>query len=172
MLPKINGIMRINSKELRYLPSGQAVIKLNCVSSEKYKTQGGEQKENSCWIECVSFGKQAEAINTYFNEKDRIFISGSLKQENWTAQDNTKRSKHVVTIDSFDFIEKKDSGQNQHGYNNQPRNGSNEQSSYQQQNQPQYSSQRPDNVPTIDVDEDSIPFAPIGLQYPMLIHAI
>lgn len=174
MLPKINGIMRINSKEIRYIPSGQAVIKLNCVSSEKYKTQSGEQKENSCWIECVSFGKQAESINTYFNEKDRIFINGSLKQESWMAQDNTKRSKHVVTIDSFDFIEKKDNSQT-NNYDNQG-NYNQTQPQQQQYNAPQnnmrgkptgerdqygnpiYQPNQQQDVPTIDIDNDTIPF--------------
>lgn len=145
MLPQINGIMRINTKELRYANNGNAILKLNCVSSNKYKTQLGEQKEDTCWIECVSFGKQAQTINSFFNEKDRIYIQGALKQNSWEAQDGSKKSKHTITIEKFDFIEKKD---NQQQSNN-----------YQPQEQPQQPSQEQQGIEY--PDDDEIPFAPL-----------
>lgn len=149
MLPQTNGIMRIHTKELRYANNGNAILKLNCVSSNKYKTQSGEQKEDTCWIECVSFGKQAETINNFFNEKDRIYIQGALKQDSWEAQDGSKRSKHTITIEKFDFIEKRDNQQSQQQSN-----------SYQPQGQ-QYQQPAQDQQGIEYPDDDSIPFAPL-----------
>lgn len=107
MLLTTSGILRINKKELKFLPSGNAVLKMSCVSSEKFKGSDGSDKENTCWIDVVSYSKQAEAINNYFNEKDRIFIAGKLKQESW-EKDGQKYSKHILQVESFDFIERKD----------------------------------------------------------------
>ncbi len=110
-LPSTHGLFRIHTKEIKYLQDGTPLINLNVVASSKYKTKSGEAKEDTCWITAVAFGKQAELLNQYFNEKDRILLSGQLKQENWVTQDNQKRSKHVLKIDSFEFIEKRDAQQ-------------------------------------------------------------
>jgi len=170
MLPKINHVFRIHTKKLRFTQSGSEILSLNVVASSKYKTKQGEEREDVCWIKATAFGNTAKAIDTYFNEKDRIFITGELKQESWTMQDGSKRSQHTIKIDGFDFIEKRDSqGQNnqqqsqhaqpqqqsyhqsnQGGYGNQPQQG-------QQPNQG-YGSQQPPSAPEIDIDDESIPF--------------
>ena len=150
MLPKINGLMRINSKEMKYATSGTAILKLNCVSSEKHS-----DKEDTCWIECISFGKQAETINQYFNEKDRIYINGKLKQDSWQDNQGQKRSKHTIIIESFDFVENKQQAKQSQGYNhsgngmNQPANHETYDYNKQLHNMEQ---------PTIDIDYQEIPF--------------
>lgn len=109
MLIQINTISRIAKDiELRYLSNGTALAKLSLVNSKKY-TSNNEQKEDTCFIDATAFGKTAEVINQYCKKGDRIFIVGELKQENWTAQDGSNRSKHSISIESIEFIEKKDS---------------------------------------------------------------
>ena len=157
MLPKTTGIFRIHTKEIRYTNEGTAILNLNLVASSKYKTKTGQEKEDICWITAVSFSKQAEIINQFFNEKDRIFIVGDLKQESWTTQDNQKRSKHVLKIDSFEFIERKDSNpqEQQQSQYQQP-----QQSPQQTYSQPQAqpSQPAPSNIPGIQIDSSEIPF--------------
>jgi single-strand DNA-binding protein len=52
----------------------------------------------------VAFGRTAENINKYVTKGDPFFIEGRLTLDSWTAQDGTKRSKHKVTIESFQFL--------------------------------------------------------------------
>ena len=153
MLMKTSGIVRIFKKESKFLPNGTMLLKLNTVSSKKYKTQSGEQREDTTWIECVSFGKQAEIIDKFFNEKDRIYIIGSLKQDNWEDANGNKRSKHTVSIDEFEFIEKSD---------NQSNNAQAPQQRQQYKSEDQFlannqTTRQEPKLPEIDIS-DSIPF--------------
>ena len=90
--------------QLSYLPSQTAVVDFGIAINRKWKSKDDAQKEEVCFVDCQSFGKTAENINKYFSKGKPIFIVGRLKFESWTAQDNTKRSKHTVTINNFQFI--------------------------------------------------------------------
>ena len=108
MLSKVNGVFRIASEiELKYLPSGSAVAKVNLVNSSKYKTQSGEQKEDVCFINGTVFGKQAEVLNQYCHKGSKLFVTGQLKQDTWQDQQGNKRSAHSIKIDSFEFLDSK-----------------------------------------------------------------
>ena len=146
MLLNVSGILRIHTKEMKYLPSGSAILKMNCVSSEKYKNQSGETVDNSCWIEVTAFSKTAENINKFFNERDRIYVIGKLNQDTWTDNQGAKKSKHSIKLESFEFIEKNDNQSQQN------------QGSYQSNSQNNSRVERVEVVPEYDIDDDSIPF--------------
>ena len=146
MLLNVSGILRIHTKEMKYLPSGSAILKMNCVSSEKYKNQSGETVDNSCWIEVTAFSKTAENINKFFNEKDRIYVIGKLNQDTWTDNQGAKKSKHSIKLESFEFIEKNDNQSQQN------------QGSYQSNSQNNSRVERVEVVPEYDIDDDNIPF--------------
>lgn len=113
MLPKINGLFRLTrDAELAYTQGGVAVAKIGLASSEKYK-----DKESTCFIDAVSFGKAGEIITQYAGQKgNQIYLSGRLKLEQWDdKQTGAKRSKHIMQIDDFDFV-----SSSQGGGNNQP----------------------------------------------------
>ena len=162
MLPKITGIMRINTKEMRYSASGVAILKLNCVSSEKYN-----DKEDTCWIECVALGKLAELLNNHFHEKQRIFIVGKLKQDQWQDQQGNKKSKHSIMIEGFDFVEPKQEQQQRPYQQAQPYNHSGDLNRPSNSEVAQYQQPYPrnqgngmpqNNQPQLDIDQDEIPF--------------
>ena len=146
MLSKVIGIYRIASDiEMKFLPSGSAVAKVNLVNSSKYKTQSGEQKEDTCFIYGSVFGKQAEILNTYCQKGSKIYIVGELKQDTWKDNQGQKRSVHSIKIDSFEFLDSKPQTSSK-PHQNAP-------SCYTQQN-----GQGNQELPEIDIDEDSIPF--------------
>ena len=55
-------------------------------------------------MDCRAFGRQAENINKYLTKGRLIFVEGRLTFDSWTAQDGTKRSKHRVTVERFQFL--------------------------------------------------------------------
>lgn len=119
MLAKVNGVFRISRDiELKYLPSGSAIAKVGLVNSAKYKTQTAGQKEDTCFIDGIIFGKPAEVINQYCKKGSKIFVSGDLKLEQWVAQDGSNKSKHSIKIKEFEFLDTKSGTQQQQQQNN------------------------------------------------------
>ena len=90
--------------QLSYLPSQTAVVEFGMAVNRKWKSKEGDQKEEVCFVDCRAFGKTAENINKYVHKGDPFFIEGRLSFDSWMAQDGTKRSKHRVTVDNFQFI--------------------------------------------------------------------
>ncbi len=90
--------------ELSYLPSQTAVVSFGMAINRKWKGKDGQQQDETCFVDCVSFGKQAETLNKYMTKGKPIFIEGRLKFDSWTAQDGSKRSKHKVVIEGFQFL--------------------------------------------------------------------
>ena len=165
-LPKIHGIFRIHTKEIKYTQDGTPILNMNVVASDKYKTKAGEEREDVCWITAVSFARQAEIINQHFHEKGRILIHGSLKQETW-EQDGQKRSKHVIKIKEFEFVDAKSNTRqnNQDDPSRHNISGSlNKPAQHQAPTQNQSAA-----VPEVDIDFDQIPFGYIPKRLAMAL---
>lgn len=90
--------------QLSYLPSQTAVVDLGIAVNREWKDKDGEKKESTCFVDLRCFGKQAETLNKYVKKGDPLFVEGRLDFDSWTAQDGSKRSKHRVTIENFQFL--------------------------------------------------------------------
>ena len=143
--------------ELKYLPSGSAIVKGAIATSHKFKTQTGEQKEEVCFLDFNFFGKGAEILNQYVHKGSKVMLEGRLVFEQWQAQDGSNRSRHTLRVEEFKFLDSKRDNPSQNGRYNQS-----VQPQYQQpqQKMPKNGYDMPDNhnIPTIDIDNDEIPF--------------
>jgi len=74
------------------------------------KKQGSEYVEATNFIDCVAFGKTGEAIQKYVSKGQRLLVSGALRWSSWES-DGKRNSKLEVLVESFNFIERKESGQ-------------------------------------------------------------
>ncbi|MGR3318969.1 MAG: single-stranded DNA-binding protein [Candidatus Anammoxibacter sp.] len=90
--------------ELRYMPNGTAIVSFGMAINRTFKSQDGEQKKETCFVDINMFGRRAEVISEYFSKGSSIFIEGRLRFEQWEAQDGQKRSKLVVVADNFEFL--------------------------------------------------------------------
>ena len=97
--------------ELSYLPSQTAVVNFGLAVNRRWAGKDGVKKEETCFVDCVAFGKAAETINQYLFKGDPLFIEGRLKFESWNAQDGSKRSKHKIVVESFQFLGKTAQGE-------------------------------------------------------------
>src|SRR5215211_6910272 len=97
--------------QLKYLPSQTAVVEFGVACNRRFKTANGEDKEEVTFVDCTSFGKQAEVINQYFTKGKPIFIEGRLKYDSWEdKQGGGKRSKITVVVENFQFVGGRDGG--------------------------------------------------------------
>ena len=150
MLPKITHLFRLTREpELRYSQSGTALCKIGLVASEKYK-----DKENTIFIDATAFGKTAEMINNV-QKGQRIFVTGRLQTEEWQDNNGQKRSKISMTIENFEYVEKRDNSQQSEQQYSQQQGGHSE--PHGQYQHPQ--TRMPENtMPEIEINEEEIPF--------------
>ena len=139
--------------EMKYTQGGKAIGSTGIAVTRKYKSATGEQKEDVMFVDITFFGRSAEVANQYTRKGSKVAIDGSLKLDQWTAQDGTKRSRHTVTVNSMEMLNPK-SSEAQGGYN--PQDGQpTGPGSYAPPADQNY---QPAPVPEIDISEDQIPF--------------
>jgi len=90
--------------QLSYTPNQTAVVDFGLAVNRRWKGQNGEQREETCFVDCRAFGRLAENINKYMSKGRQLFVEGRLTFDSWTAQDGTRRSRHRVTVENFQFI--------------------------------------------------------------------
>ena len=149
--------------ELRYLPSGAAIAKSAIATSHRYKTQTGEQKEETCFLDFSVFGKSAEILNQYVRKGSKVLLEGRLALEQWTAQDGTNRSKHSLRVETFKFLDNKsDSIPQQSGQYQVPKDNNQtpkpQQNNYNQQESYGNINNNEQKIPEINIEDEEIPF--------------
>lgn len=90
--------------QLSYTPNQTAVVDFGLAVNRKWTGRDGSKKEETCFVDCRAFGRTAENINKYMSKGRPLFIEGRLTFDSWTAQDGTKRSRHRVTVENFQFL--------------------------------------------------------------------
>lgn len=88
--------------EQRYTQSGTALVKFGLAVNHRY-TVDGEKREKVCFIDCTVWGKSGETFAKHFEKGDAVTLTGRLDLEQWEAQDGTKRSKHSITVEQWEF---------------------------------------------------------------------
>jgi len=90
--------------ELRYTPSGTAVADVRLAVNRNYTTQGGEKREETCFLTVVVWGKQAEACGEYLDKGSPILVEGRLQTREWEGKDGQKRTVIEVVAERVQFL--------------------------------------------------------------------
>ena len=98
-----------NEPELKYTPSGVAVVRFSLAVQRNYVKQGEERQTD--FINCVAFRTQAEFISKYFAKGSQIIVVGELQSRSWEDSDGKKRSAIDVIVNEVHFCESKKSEQ-------------------------------------------------------------
>jgi len=97
--------------ELRQLPSGTAVCDFGMATNRIYKTAGGEEKQETVFVDCTAFGRTAEVIAEYCPKGRALFVEGRLHFETWEDKNGSRRSKLSVIVEQFQFVGSRDGGE-------------------------------------------------------------
>lgn len=90
--------------QLSYMPSQTAVVEFGLAVNRRWTGQDGAQRDETCFVDCRAFSKQAETINKYCKKGNPLFVEGRLTFETWAAQDGSRRSRHRVIVLNFQFL--------------------------------------------------------------------
>lgn len=152
-LPQITAIGTLNKLETKFTPSGKEVTKFTLECSEK-NTKG--EWEN-LYLKGEVWDKASTFLNSYFKNGSVAIITGKLVTNVYEKQDGSKVYENKLLFPNISFI---------------PKDKSDNQEQRPQQKQEPRIEYEHSSIPEIHIDEDMIPFAPLGLQYPYILHAM
>lgn len=88
--------------------SGNSTVGLIGIAvNRSYKTQAGERREETTFVDCEAWGRTAEVMAQYLFKGSRVLIEGRLKMDQWDDKSGQRRSKLKVVVESFDFADSK-----------------------------------------------------------------
>ena len=97
--------------ELRYTPSGSAVVTFGIATNRYYTTSDGEKKEEVDFHRLVAWNKLAEICNQFLKKGMKVFVSGRLQYREWESQDGQKRRDAEITIEDMIILSPKGTGE-------------------------------------------------------------
>ncbi len=89
--------------ELRYTNTGTPVANLRLAVNRTYKTQAGEERQETCFVNVVVLGKQALPCSEYLGKGSLAFVEGRLQSREWET-DGQKRSIIEVVANFVQFL--------------------------------------------------------------------
>ena len=143
-----------NDPEMRTTPNGQNVTSFSIATNRRWKNQNtGEMQEEAQFHRIVAWGKLAEICSQYMTKGMRVYIEGRLTHRSWDDQQTgQKRYMTEVVAENAIMLDRKGSG----GAPN-PNAGaaaSAAPAAAASSNQDDVSIPSPEQIPTINVDED------------------
>ncbi len=127
--------------ESKALPNGTSLSIFSVATSEKWKDQQGQQREETQWHRVVIYGKLADLANQYLHKGSSVYLEGKMVHRKWQDQQGKENTITEVVLDQrngvMQFLDSKNQNQQQ-GYS-QPQQGQqyqqNNQQNHQQNNQ-------------------------------------
>ena len=168
-MANLNKVMLIGNLtrdiELKYTPKGSAIAELGLAINRKYKTDSGELKEETTFVDVTLWGRQAEIAKEYLSKGKPVYIEGRLQLDSWDdKQTGQKRSKLRVTGEAMQLLGSRgDGGGGSYGggssssdddYDQRPAARPSGGGAGSQQQRPN----KPKPAPVVQEDDDDIPF--------------
>lgn len=95
---------------LKNLPGGTVCAEFGLACNRKFRTKGGEDREDVLFIDCSAFGKQAEVISQYVTKGKALMVCGRLVMDQWQDKQGNNRSKIHVVVENFQFVGGREGG--------------------------------------------------------------
>lgn len=92
--------------ELSYTAQGAAVLTFGIAINDRRKdSQTGEWRDDPQFVDCVMFGKRAEAIQSRLYKGAKIALEGKLRQHSWQDEaTGQNRSKIEIDVREVEFL--------------------------------------------------------------------
>jgi len=97
--------------EVRYMPSGGAVVNLTLATSDTWKDKNsGENVEKTEWHRLVFFNRLAEIVGEYVHKGSKLYVEGRLQTRSW-EQDGVKRYATEIVASEMQMLDSRGSAQ-------------------------------------------------------------
>ncbi|MFO7889136.1 MAG: single-stranded DNA-binding protein [bacterium] len=96
--------------ELKYTPSGTAVVNFRLATNLVWKDRDGNKKEKTNWHNIVAWRKLAEIIGEWVKKGSRIYIEGRIETRSYEDANGVKKWITEIVADSMEMLGDKGSG--------------------------------------------------------------
>ena len=90
--------------EMRYTPSGRAVVNFRMATTRQWNTQDGERREETEWHRIVAFSKLAEICGQYLKKGAPVYVEGRLQTRSWEDQSGMKRYMTEIVANEMQML--------------------------------------------------------------------
>ena len=90
--------------EMRYMPSGRAVVNFRMATTRQWNTQDGERREETEWHRIVAFSKLAEICGQYLKKGAPVYVEGRLQTRSWEDQSGMKRYTTEIVANEMQML--------------------------------------------------------------------
>ena len=108
-MPNFNKVILVGNltrdPQLAYLPSQTPVCEFGLAVNRRWKGADGQPREETCFIECRCYGKQAETFKQHMSKGKCVLVEGRLQLDTWEGQDGQRHSKHRIAVQRFQFLD-------------------------------------------------------------------
>lgn len=85
--------------EVKYMPSGEAVVNISLATNEKWKDkQTGENKERTEWHRVTMYGRLAEVVGEYIRKGSQLYVEGKLQTRKWEKDGQTHYTTEIIAF--------------------------------------------------------------------------
>lgn len=90
--------------ELKYTPSGVAVVNFSIATNRVWKDQDGNLQERTDWHRIVAWRQLAEFSGNYLKKGSLVYVEGHIETRSWTDNNNVTRYMTEVIADSLQMV--------------------------------------------------------------------
>jgi single-strand DNA-binding protein len=88
--------------ELRYTPSGQAVVRLGVAVNRRWQNrQTNDWEEQVSFFNVTAWAQLAENVGECLSKGTRVIVTGRLEQRSWETPDGEKKSSVDIVADEI-----------------------------------------------------------------------
>lgn len=97
--------------ELRMTSGGNACLKFNLATTEKWNDkQSGQKQERTEWHRCVMWGPRAEGLAKYLSKGSKVLVEGRIHYDSYD-KDGIKRYTTDIVVSDLEFAGDSKSGE-------------------------------------------------------------
>tara|TARA_Y100000992_G_scaffold297047_1_gene260103 strand:- start:967 stop:1392 length:426 start_codon:yes stop_codon:yes gene_type:complete len=94
-----------NDPDVKFMPSGNAVVNISIATNRKFKNQdSGSYEDKTEWHRVVFFNKPAETIGQYVRKGQQLYVEGRLQTRKWQDKDGVEKYSTDIISDNFTFV--------------------------------------------------------------------
>jgi single-strand DNA-binding protein len=96
--------------QVKHTANNTAIANLGLAVNRRYRNNAGEMQEETTFVDCEAWGRTAETMGKYLSKGRPVHIEGRLRLDQWEDREGNKRSKLVVVVDQFTFVDSRGGG--------------------------------------------------------------
>ena len=101
-MPALNRVQLIGrlgkDPEGKFTPTGKQVTRFSLAVTTRWKTQEGETKEYTEWINIEAWGRLGQVCQEYLKKGSLVYLDGRLKTDRYEDQGENKYYSKVVAL--------------------------------------------------------------------------